>query len=151
MGTDRQVHPPELVKSQARLLISVGSDATAHMAEETRNASSVIPKAMVLSYFGNGLMIFLILITYCYCLTDLPQAFDSPTGYPFIAVFAHATGSIEGGAGLTCVIIVLIVFAVINYMAATSRQIFAFARDKGLPFYTWISKVSYPTAHTISS
>ena len=112
------------------------------MAEETRNASSVIPRAMFWSYIVNGLMVFLTLITYCFCLTDLAQAFNSPTGYPFIAVFANATGSPEGGAGLTCLIIVLIMLSVINYMAASSRQVFAFALDKGLPFYTWISYVS---------
>ena len=112
------------------------------MAEETRNASSVIPKAMVLSYVLNGLMVFLMLITYCFCLTNLAQAFNSPTGYPFIAVFAHTTGSPEGGAGVTCVLIVLIMFSVTNYMASCSRQVFAFGRDKGLPFYAWMSKVS---------
>ena len=82
------------------------------------------------------------MITYCFCLTNLAQAFKSPTGYPFIAVFAHATGSPEGGAGLTCVLIVLILFSVTNYMASCSRQVFAFGRDKGLPFYSWMSKVS---------
>ena len=112
------------------------------MAEETRNASSVIPRAMVWSYLINGLMVFIMLITYCFCLTDLAEAFKSPTGYPFIEVFAHATGSPQGGAALTCVLIVLIVFSVTNYMASCSRQVFAFGRDKGFPFYMWMSKVS---------
>lgn len=127
-----------------------GSDATAHMAEETRNSSSVIPRAMMLSYLLNALMVFIMLITFCFCLTDLEAAFDSPTGYPFIQVFADTTGSPagkaqqetstrqpltgqSGGVGLTCVMILLIVFSVTNYMAATSRQVFAFARDKGKP------------------
>ena len=116
------------------------------MAEETRDASSVIPKAMIWSYFINGLMVFLMLVTYCFCLADLAAAANSPTGYPFIAVFANATGSPAGGAGITCVIIILIVFSVTNYMASCSRQVFAFARDKGFPFYTWMSKVGrFPT------
>jgi choline transport protein len=111
------------------------------MSEETQHASSVIPRAMVWSYVINGLMVFLMLITYCFTLTDLDTAFDSPTGFPFIAVFATATGSSEGAAALTCVLIVLIIFSVTNYMAATSRQVFAFGRDKGLPFHRWIAKV----------
>ena len=97
---------------------------------------------MFWSYIVNGLMVFLMLITYCFCLTNLDQAFKSPTGYPFIAVFAHTTGSPQGGAGITGVLIVLIMFSVTNYMASCSRQVFAFGRDKGLPFYTWMSKVS---------
>ena len=112
------------------------------MAEETRHASDVIPKAMILSYIINGCMVFLMLITYLFCLSDLETAFDSPTGFPFIQVFATATGSPQGAAALTCVIIVLIIFSVTNYMASCSRQVFAFARDRGLPFSTWISKVS---------
>lgn len=115
------------------------------MAEETRNASSVIPRSMMWSYFINGLMVFLILITYCFALTDFSAAEDSATGYPFIEVFAHATGSPSGGAGLTCVLIVLTVLSVVNYMAASSRQVFAFARDKGLPGYNWIAKVDART------
>lgn len=44
----------------------IGSDATAHMAEETRNAGLVIPRAMWWSYVVNGFMVFLMLITYCF-------------------------------------------------------------------------------------
>ncbi|KAF7194035.1 putative amino-acid permease C15C4.04c [Pseudocercospora fuligena] len=122
-----------------------GSDAAAHMAEETRFASSVIPRAMVWSYIVNGLMVFVMLITYCFCLTNLDQAFDSPTGFPFIAVFEHATGSPGGAVGLTCIQIVLIMFSAINYMASCSRQVWAFARDHGLPFHSWIAKVDRNT------
>jgi len=96
--------------------LSVGADATAHMAEETQQASSVIPKAMIASYIINGVMVFLMLITYCFCVTDLEAAFASATGFPFIQVFASATGSAQGAAALTCVLIVLIVFSVTNYM-----------------------------------
>ncbi|KAK3616419.1 hypothetical protein LTR56_025964 [Elasticomyces elasticus] len=119
-----------------------GSDATAHMAEETRHASDVIPKAMILSYIINGTMVLLMLITYCFCLTDLDTAFQSATGFPFIQVFTTATGSAEGAAAITCLLVVLIVFSVTNYMAACSRQVFAFARDRGLPFHSWIAKVN---------
>ncbi|KAK4890581.1 hypothetical protein LTR27_010743 [Elasticomyces elasticus] len=120
-----------------------GSDATAHMAEETRHASNVIPKAMILSYIINGMMVLLMLITYCFCLTDLETAFQSPTGFPFIQVFTTATGSAEGAVAITCLLIVLIVFSVTNYMAACSRQVFAFGRDRGFPFHSWIAQVHY--------
>ena len=116
------------------------------MAEETRHASDVIPKAMILSYFINRFMVFVMLITYCFCLTDLTDAFASATGFPFIQVFATATGSAEGAAAITCLLVVLIVFSVTNYMAACSRQVFAFARDRGVPFHTWIAKVRSPSS-----
>ena len=138
------------------------------MAEETRNASLTIPRAMVWSYVINGLMVLLMLITYCFVsltnspnvtlltlrfmvqvLTDLDAAFDSPTGFPFIQVFATATGTPQGGVALTCIFIVLMVLSVTNYMASCSRQIFAFARDNGLPFNSWIAKVRrHPQANS---
>lgn len=120
-----------------------GSDAAAHMAEETKRASSVVPKAMVWSYVVNGLMVFVMLITYCFLLTNLEEAFDSPTGFPFMAVFQNATGSASGSAALTSIQVVLIMFSAINYMASCSRQVWAFARDRGLPFSGWIAKVIY--------
>lgn len=125
-----------------------GSDATAHMAEETAHASSVIPNAMIWSYLINGLLVFIMLITYCFCLIDLTAAFDSPTGFPFIQVFATATGSRQGGVGLTCILIVLILFSVTNYMASCSRQVFDFARDRGFSFHSWISKVCYKASRS---
>lgn len=112
------------------------------MAEETRRASNVVPKAMVWSYILNGLMVFVMLITYCFTLTNLQEAFDSPTGFPFMAVYEKATGSASGSAALTSIQVVLIMFSAINYMASCSRQVWAFARDRGLPFSSWISKAS---------
>lgn len=121
-----------------------GSDAAAHMAEETKRASSVVPKAMVASYVVNGLMVFLMLVTYSFTLTNLEEAFDTdPTGFPFMTIFKNATGSASGSAALTSIQVILIMFSAINYLASCSRQVWAFARDKGLPASSWISKVRF--------
>ncbi|KAK5125447.1 hypothetical protein LTR85_000556 [Meristemomyces frigidus] len=143
--TGRSISTPRYAYVDDADVRDLGADATAHMAEETRQASAVIPKAMLYSYIINGLLVFIMLITYCFCVTDLDAAFTSDTGYPFIEVFASATGSPEGAAGLTCVLIVLIVFSVTNYMASCSRQVFSFARDRGIPFSGWLAKVDEKT------
>ena len=124
-------------------LTPIGSDATVHMAEETRNASAVIPRAMIWSYIINGCLVFIMLITYFFCLTDLDDALATPTGVPFIQVFVQSTGSIQGAAALSSLFVVLIFCSVTNFMTSTSRQVFAFARDAGLPFHKFISRVSY--------
>lgn len=128
--------------SRTLLILYPGSDCAAHMAEETKRASSVVPKAMVASYVVNGIMVFVSLITYCFLLTDLQTALESPTGYPFLAVFENATGSAAGSAALTSIIVILTCFSCLNFMASCSRQVWAFARDRGLPFSSWIAKVS---------
>jgi choline transport protein len=50
------------------------------MSEETKQAASVIPKAMIAAYYINGGLAFLITVTYCFVLVDYDQALESPTG-----------------------------------------------------------------------
>ena len=96
---------------------------------------------MIWSYLLNGAMGFAMLITYCFCLTDVDSALNSVSGFPYIYVFQTGTGSTGGAVGLTSVIIVLGLAGATSFFASTSRQTFAFARDKGLPGYEWIGTV----------
>lgn len=57
-------------------------------------------------------------------------------------MFHAATGSIAGTTGLSALLIILNFVNNLTNMAGSSRQSFAFARDRGLPFSTWISLVS---------
>lgn len=59
----------------------IGSDGAAHMAEETKEASIMIPRCMYWSYLLNGMMGFVMLITYCFCLTDIEGALNSVSGF----------------------------------------------------------------------
>jgi choline transport protein len=122
-----------------------GFDSTVHMAEETSNASRVIPRAMISSYMINGVLNFIMLITYCFSYPDLQNVSLEPSGFQFVQAFALTTGSSHGGAALTSVIIVVNAFAVFNFTASTSRQIFAFARDGGLPGHNYLSRVNENT------
>jgi choline transport protein len=58
----------------------LGADAAVHMAEELKNASKALPKAMVWTSIVNGAMGFVMLITFCYTLGDLESVLASPTG-----------------------------------------------------------------------
>ena len=54
----------EMIAAQVLLLYSsLGSDSTAHMAEETQHAATVIPRAMVWSYSMVSVQNFVMLIT----------------------------------------------------------------------------------------
>lgn len=59
----------------------IGSDGAAHMAEETKDASIIVPRVMLWSYLLNGAMGFVMLVTYCFCLTDVPSALTSVSGF----------------------------------------------------------------------
>ena len=115
------------------------------MAEETKNASAVVPRTMLYSYLINGVLNFIMLVTYCFSYPNLETVSAEPSGFQFMQAFALATGSNQGGAALTAVLIVLNAFAVFNFTASSSRQIFAFARDYGLPGHSYLSRVDRRT------
>lgn len=81
-----------------------------------------------------------------FCIGDLETIVTTPTGVPLIAIFQNATGSVKGALGLTSLITVIALVSLWFLMAQSSRVIFSFARDNGLPFSSYISRV-HPTLH----
>ncbi|KAJ5682362.1 GABA permease [Penicillium macrosclerotiorum] len=119
---------------------SLSSDATAHMSEEVKDAGRNVPIAIAWGYFSNGIMATILLISFLFATPSVEDALDDNTGFPFLYVFKNAT-SVAGVNGLTAIILIPVIFSNILFNASTSRQTFAFARDKGLPFSRWIGKV----------
>lgn len=120
-----------------------GSDAAAHMSEEVKDAGLVVPRAIICSYVVNGFMGLILLITYLFCIPSVDDAIGDPTGYPFLYVF-RSHMSVGAANALTALVLVLVISSNIDFNASASRQAFAFARDKGLPFSSWISHVNNP-------
>ncbi|KAI9734267.1 MAG: hypothetical protein M1834_002371 [Cirrosporium novae-zelandiae] len=116
------------------------SDAAAHMSEEIRDAGVAVPRAMVGSYILNSILGLVILISYLFAITDLEAALNDSTGYPFIWTFKNfvSTGGVNG---LTFILILLTFAGTVSFNLSTSRETWAFARDKGLPFYEWMGSV----------
>lgn len=119
----------------------IGADSAVHMSEEIKDASITLPKAIMWAASINGTLGFIMVITYCFALGDLFSVIDSATGYPFIQVFYNVTNSKAGTSIMTAIIIVNITSACISTVATVSRQTWSFARDKGLPFSSFISHV----------
>jgi len=53
----------------------------------------------------------------------------------------NATGSIAGTETMGAFLLILVFFAAVSVTAASSRQLWSFARDRGLPFSHWIEHV----------
>ncbi|KAK3655719.1 hypothetical protein LTR56_003368 [Elasticomyces elasticus] len=119
----------------------IGPDAGAHMSEELKDASLQLPKAMIWATFGNGIMGIGMLITFCFCITDLEVLLDANNGLPVIQVLSNATGSKAGTIILGSILLVLLFFSTVTTIASASRQVWAFSRDCGLPFSAWIRYV----------
>ena len=112
------------------------------IAEEVRNASTIVPWSMIATLLLNGVLGFAVAIAFLFCLGDFEAALTTPTGYDFIEVFFNATQSNAGTSVMTAILIVLVTFATFGFLATSSRQAWAFARDRGLPFSEILSRVS---------
>ncbi|KAJ5975504.1 amino acid transporter [Penicillium waksmanii] len=119
-----------------------GGDAAVHMAEEVANASRAIPCAIMLSVAINGSLGFGMLIAMLFCSGNIDDALNSPTGYPYIEIFHQATGSVPGALAMLSICLIIGGFSVIGMLAATSRQFWSFARDRGVPGWRLWSQVS---------
>lgn len=125
----------------------IGPDSATHMSEEIKDASSVLPRAMMWTVFINGILGYIMLITFCFCLGDVDSILSNPDVMPFVQVFLNATNSHAGTSVMTTIVIILTTCGCITNVATASRQMFAFARDDGLPFSRFLAYVC-PNLHT---
>ncbi|QIW98180.1 hypothetical protein AMS68_003698 [Peltaster fructicola] len=119
----------------------IGPDAGAHMSEELKDASLQLPRAMIWATFANGIMGITMLISFCFCITDLQSVFDTSNPTTVIGVIYNATQSQAGTLVLGSLLVILLFFSTVTTIASSSRQIWAFSRDRGLPFSSWIQWV----------
>ncbi|KAI9641950.1 hypothetical protein NHQ30_009819 [Ciborinia camelliae] len=119
----------------------IGADGAFHMSEEIRNPSLVLPKSIILSVILNGIMGFAMIIALLFCLGDIDAALSTSTGYPFMEIFLQATNSRGGAATMASLITILCLCATVGSLASTSRMLWSFARDHGVPGWRILQKV----------
>ena len=122
--------------------VLVGYDCSVHMSEEIRDASITLPRAIIWSIVVNGLLAFITGITLIFTLGDINSLLDSNTRQPFIQLFYNATNSYGATNTMVAIVVILLTASCISEVATASRQIWSFARDRGLPGSVWIAKVS---------
>ncbi|KAF2172958.1 hypothetical protein M409DRAFT_49461 [Zasmidium cellare ATCC 36951] len=120
----------------------IGPDAGAHMSEELKDASIQLPRAMLYSTILNGILGVAMLISFCFCITDVEALVNSDSDFAIIEVLFTATGSHAATVVLGTILVVLLFFSTVTTVASASRQIWAFSRDQGFPFSTWIRQVA---------
>ena len=111
------------------------------MAEEIHNAAIIIPRTMILNVLLNGALGLAMIIAVLFCAGNLDNALNTPTGYPIAEIFTQGVHSIGGGSALVAIVLVLCICATIATLTTSSRLIWAFARDRGLPGWRFLSKV----------
>ena len=125
----------------ASSVLFIGYDGAVHMAEEVKNAAVNVPRSMFFTIFLNGALGIASFIALLFSVGDIDDALATNTGWPFIEIFYNATNSKAGATAMTSLLIALIVFATFSYVASASRQLWAFARDRAVPGWQYISIV----------
>lgn len=118
----------------------VGSDAVAHMIEEIPRPTVHGPRIMIACVVIGIVTGFIFLVCLLFVITDADAVVVSLKG-PLIEIFFQATRNQAATACITIFPLLCLVFATIGIMATSTRMVYAFARDGGLPFSRVFAKV----------
>ncbi|EAU39378.1 conserved hypothetical protein [Aspergillus terreus NIH2624] len=131
-----------LVGLSTTITSMIGYDCSVHMSEEIKDASETLPMAIMAAVGVNGVLGFIMIITICFTLGDVNDILSTPTGYPFIQVFYNVTQNYAAANTMTAILVVTLTASTITEVATASRQIWSFARDRGLPFSSFFAYVT---------
>jgi amino acid permease (GABA permease) len=121
-----------------------GYDASAHMTEETHNANTAAPRAIVMSILVSLVAGFILLLGVTFAIQDYGKELASATGAPPAQIFIDSLGQ-SSGLILLFIVIVAQFFCGMSSVTANSRMIYAFARDGALPASQFWHKINKRT------
>lgn len=122
-------------------------DSVAHMIEEIPHPRKQGPRVMiaaVLIGISTGFVFLTCVLFASGGEKNLQRLVDAVQETALITVFEIATKNRAGAVCLTMFPLICMVFTTTSLFTASSRMSYAFSRDKGLPFYQFISKI-HPT------
>ncbi|KAI6046535.1 hypothetical protein EDC04DRAFT_2864725 [Pisolithus marmoratus] len=117
-----------------------GFDASGHIAEETLNASVVAAKGILSSAVATGILGFATTILFLFCTPDLDTLFSLDAPQPFVQIYALALGK-KASIFMTIIAVLGLIMNSTVAIVASSRLVFAVARDGVLPLSRWVGCV----------
>ncbi|GMM46323.1 hypothetical protein DAPK24_028980 [Pichia kluyveri] len=118
-------------------------DSCVHMSEEAKNASHGVPIGIISSVSVVSILGFFIIIVINACVNpDIESVIGSATGFPLAQIFYDSLGRRWAIAFMALIACCQWLMGA-SILTALSRQIWAFARDDGLPFSSYV-KVVHP-------
>lgn len=112
------------------------------MSEEVHDASLVVPRSIMVSIALNGALGLAILIAVMFTVGDIQTILNTPTNFPCLEIFKETAG-VSGAAFMGGVITTMNLCAAIATLAAASRMLWSFCRDKGIPGWSFLSHVGH--------
>src|SRR5436189_5989959 len=99
---------------------------------------------MIIAVTLNSVMQLAFMICVLYSIGDFDKVANTPTLIPIIEVYYEATKNKHATNILVVMMLLILYIALFNIFASTSRLIWCFATDKGLPFSHVFAKVCIP-------
>ncbi|KAI9932421.1 hypothetical protein MW887_008662 [Aspergillus wentii] len=108
-------------------------DATAHITEEMSDPERKAPWAISLAMLFTYVAGFLFNIVLCFCMGNPNDILESPIDQPVAQIFYNSLGK-GGGMFFTIAGLIIIKFVTFTAMQSLGRTVFAFSRDRLVPF-----------------
>lgn len=119
-------------------------DATAHVTEEISEPERKAPWAISMAMLFTYVIGFLFNIVLCFCMGNPAEIVASPMAHRVAQIFYNSLGK-GGGMFFTIAALIIIKFVTFTAMQALGRTVFAFSRDRMLPFSNVWVKVAPQT------
>ncbi|UOR01295.1 amino acid permease [Leucobacter allii] len=118
----------------------LGFESASSIAEEVKNPKHAVPRAIVFSLLGVGLVILFTSFAILLAIPDLPAILAASEGDPIIAVLAYHFPPVVVDAILVMFIIAFLA-SLVGIQAAASRLVWANAREGELPGAAWLKRL----------
>ncbi|USW51723.1 Putative amino acid/polyamine transporter I [Septoria linicola] len=115
-------------------------DAVIHLVEEIPEPRKNAPKIIWLAVVLGAITGFIFMVVCLFCIQDLDLVIDGPTGLPFTELIQQTVG-LEGGCVLLTLFVVNGLGQGVSIATTGSRLTWGFARDAGIPWSAFFSKV----------
>ena len=134
-------YPAFLASSLAAMFCYYGFEACGDVAEETPDASRMIPKAMRLTIYIGGAAASWICLAFVLSITDIGAVISGRDTDPIVTLLRAAMGE-TGFRAVIVVVLVSFVSCLLSLQAAASRLVFAYARDQMIFGSRYLSRMS---------
>ncbi|KAI9814813.1 MAG: hypothetical protein M1827_003079 [Pycnora praestabilis] len=111
-----------------------GFDASAHLSEETRNASWSAPIGVLTSVGVSAIFGFFLLVCLLFSIQDFTNTVGSPIDQPVTQILVDIFGT-NGAIVLMTLIMLCVWHCGLFSMTSNSRMMFSFSRDGALPHF----------------
>ena len=139
--TDGSYLPAFLASSLAAMFCYYGFEACGDVAEETPNASIMIPKAMRMTIYIGGAAAIWVCLAFVLSIPDIPAVISGSDKDPIVTLLRAAMGE-NGFRAVIVVVLVSFISCLLSLQAAASRLIYAYARDQMIIGSKFLSKMS---------